>query len=273
MVSLKVVKRNGDLEPYSEEKVIHTMNRVGVPPQIQPDVLNHVREQFAGDYITTDEIFKHVFEYLKKIDKKASLRLNLRRAITDLGPTGFPFEKYLARIFQDQGYKTTVDAHLKGECVNHEIDIILEKEGKRDIVEVKFHNDLQGKTDLHVALYTYARYLDLKTKHQIDNVWVITNTKLSQDAVIYAQCKKMKILAWNYPSENHLQHFVESPKMYPVTILTDLTREEKLRLIEDNLVLCRDLLALSEQEVESFPFIKRSHLIRARENARLLLNT
>jgi transcriptional regulator NrdR family protein len=79
MMSLKVVKRNGDLEPYSEEKVIHTMNRVGVPPHIQPDVLSHVREQFEGDYITTDEIFKHVFEYLKKIDKKASLRLNLRR--------------------------------------------------------------------------------------------------------------------------------------------------------------------------------------------------
>ncbi|MFI5265588.1 MAG: restriction endonuclease, partial [Candidatus Levyibacteriota bacterium] len=173
-----VVKRSGDIEPYSEEKVIGTMNRVGVPAALQPEVLQHVRTKFKGEYISTDELFKHVFEFLRKNDRKAGLRLNLRRAILELGPTGFPFERYLARIFQDMGYKTTVDAHLMGECVTHEIDIILEKNGLREIVEVKFHNEIENKTDVHVALYTYARFLDLKTKHKIDAVWIITNTKL-----------------------------------------------------------------------------------------------
>lgn len=273
MGSLMVVKRSGDLEHYNEDKVVHTMNRVGVPPALQPDVLSHIRQQFKGDYLSTDELFKHVFEYLKKTDKKASLRLNLRHAILELGPTGFPFERYLARIFQDEGYKTTVDARLMGECVVHEVDIVLERAGKKDAVEVKFHNDLAGKTDLHVALYTYSRYLDIKTKNSIDNVWIITNTKLSQDAITYAECKGIHVLAWNYPSVNHLQHFVEAPKMYPITVLNDLTREEKTRLIEDNIVLCRDLLTLSQQEIESFPLIKKSHLLRAIQSARLLLST
>lgn len=272
MGNMFVVKRTGEVEHYNEEKVIHTMNRVGVPHNIQPDVLNHIRQQFKGEYLSTDDVFQHVFEYLRKTDKKASLRLNLRRAILELGPTGFPFERYLARIFQDQGYKTTVDVHLRGECVVHEIDLILEKDGKREAVEVKFHNDITGKTDLHVALYTYARYLDIKSKHNIDTMWIITNTKLSQDAAIYAECKEIRMLGWDYPSTGNLQHFLEAPKMYPVTILTDLTRQEKERLIEDNIVLCRDLLTLSADEIESFPLVKRSHLERAIKSARLLLN-
>lgn len=271
MGTLKVIKRNGDLEPYHEEKVIHTMNRVGVPPHLQSEVLRHLRNQFRGDYISTDELFKHIFEYLKKTDKKASLRLNLRRAILELGPTGFPFERYLARVFQDEGYKTMVDAHLMGECVMHEVDLVLERNGEKDIVEVKFHNDINGKTDLHVVLYTYARFLDLKTKNNINKVWVITNTKLSQDAITYAQCKNINILAWNYPSARHLQYFVEFPKMYPITVLTDFTKEEKVRLIEDNIVLCRDLIQLSEREINSFPLVKKSHLISAIKSARLLL--
>lgn len=272
MGNLFVVKRDGNLEPYSEEKVIHTMNRVGVPAFLQPEVLSHVRAQFKGEYISTDALFKHVFEFLKKTDKKSGLRLNLRRGILDLGPTGFPFERYLARIFQDMGYKTTVDAHLMGECVTHEIDIILEKDGLREIVEVKFHNELEKKTDVHVALYTYARFLDLKTKHKIDNVWIITNTKLTSDAVIYSQCKNIKMLGWNYPSKDNLQYFVEKPQMYPVTILTDLTAEEKRILIEDNIILCRDLLKLTEPEIKNFPLVKKIHLIKAIESARLILS-
>lgn len=271
MGQLYVVKRNGELEPFTEEKVINTMQRVGVPSILQPEVLAHVRARFKGDYISTDDLFKHVFEFLKRTDKKSSLRLNLRRAIFDLGPTGFPFERYIARIFQDQGYKTLVDAHMMGECVLHEIDLLLEREGKREIVEAKFHNDLGSKTDVHVALYTHARFLDVSKKNNIDAVWVITNTKLTTDAISYAQCKGIHVLAWNFPSNQNLQHFVESPKMYPITILTDLTKEEKTVLIEDNIILCRDLLSLSQQEINNFPFIKRTHLERAIQSARVLL--
>ncbi|MGE5042232.1 MAG: restriction endonuclease [Candidatus Levyibacteriota bacterium] len=271
MGHLYVVKRNGEVEPFTEEKVVNTMERVGVPSSLQAEVLAHVRNRFQGEYISTDELFKHVFEFLKKADKKSSLRLNLRRAIFDLGPTGFPFERYLARIFQDQGYKTLVDAHMMGECVMHEIDVLLERDGKQEVIEAKFHNDLGSKTDVHVALYTHARFLDISKKNNIENVWIITNTKLTTDAITYATCKGIKVLAWNFPSGGSLQHFVETPKMYPITILTDLTREEKYRLIEDNIILCRDLLNLTPTEINSFPLVKRSHLERAVKSARILL--
>lgn len=267
-----VIKRNGDIEPYSEEKVIHSMNRVGVPPEIQPEVLAHIRTKFKRDYLSTDDLFSNVFSYLRKVDKKASLRLNLRRAIQDLGPTGFPFEKYVARIFQSQGYKTLVGQHMQGECIMHEVDVVLEKDGKRSIVEAKFHNETGIITDVHVALYTYARFLDLKAEHNISDVWLITNTKLSLDAAHYAMCKGIKVLAWNYPTKESLQHFVEKPQMYPITILTELSHEEKQILIEDNLLLCSDLLKLTPTEVDNFPLVKKNRLHRAIESAKVLLS-
>ncbi len=266
-----VIKRTGELEPYSEEKILHTMSRVGVPDSLKPEVLAHIREQFKNGFLTTDQLFTYIYKYLDKSDKRASLRLNLRKAIFELGPTGFPFEKYLARIFQAQGYKTMVGARVMGECVMHEIDLILEKDGKREIAEAKFHNDVGVRSDVQVALYTYARYLDLKTKNDFSKAWIITNTKLTLDAITYAQCKGISILAWNYPNGGNLQQFVEDPQMYPITILPDFTREEKQFLIEDNIILCSDLLKLTEAEVKNFPMVKQTHLRRAIFSARSLL--
>lgn len=267
-----VIKKNGELEPYSEEKVISSMNRVGVPSILQPEVLAHIRDRFTGEYMETDELFRHVFEFLEPRDKKSTLRLNLRRAIFELGPTGFPFEKYVARIFQSQGYKTLVGSYLNGECVRHEIDVLIEKDGKKSNVEVKFHNDGGIKTDIQVVLYTYARFLDISKQNGISECWVITNTKLTTEAITYAKCKGIHVLAWNYPGENNLQDFVEKPNMYPITTITELTRQEKQRLIEDNMILASDLLKITPDEVKTFPLVKRHRLVKAIKSAEILCN-
>lgn len=245
-----VIKRNGEEVPFDDARVIRSMERSGVPRELFDHVLQHIHERVQKDNtITTDEIFYHIREFLTKKDKKSALRFNLRQGIFDLGPTGFPFEQYLARIFESQGYKTQTDQIMRGECVSHEIDILLEKEGKREIVEVKFHNQTFGKSDVQVVLYTYARFLDVQKPNNIDAVWVATNTKLSTDAITYSECKGIKLLAWNYPQENNLQDFVERPKMYPITILTDITTEEKRRFVDNNIVLVSDMLKVGREDL------------------------
>src|SRR5436190_20957025 len=157
---IKVIKRSGEEVVFDDASVIRSMEKSGVKPELFDRVLAHIKERIQKDNtITTDEIFYHIREFLEKKDKKSALRFNLREAIFELGPTGFPFEKYLASIFADQGYQVQVDLQMRGECVSHEIDVLIEKEGKREIVEAKFHNQLFGKTDVQVLLYTYARFL------------------------------------------------------------------------------------------------------------------
>lgn len=269
MDELLVVKKSGEEEVYDEEKVRHSMNRVGVPDNLKPEVLSHIRQKFENGKMTTDEIFRHILEYLEPRDRKSSLRFNLREAIFELGPTGFPFEQYLAQIFKAMGYSVSSNNIMTGDCVRHEIDLLLEKDGHREIVEVKFHNHHVVKTDVQVALYTYARFLDVKEKNKIDNVWLVTNTKLTADAISYANCKGMPVIAWNYPEKGNLQDLVEDPQMYPVTILSSLSEQEKKRLIEKNVVFCRDLLTKPDSELAD-PLLRNDKLEKAREDAALM---
>lgn len=269
MEHLMVVKKSGEREVYDEEKVRRSMNRVGVPDNIKPEVLTHIKEKFQNNEISTDDIFRHVLEFLEPRDRKSSLRFNLRQAIFELGPTGFPFEQYLASIFRNMGYKVTPNVIMNGDCVRHEIDLVLEKDGHREIVEVKFHNHHVVKTDVQTTLYTYARFLDVKEKNQVDNVWLITNTKLTSDAITYANCKGMPAIAWNYPEKGNLQDLVEEPAMYPITLLTSLSEQEKRRLVEKNVVLCTDLLTRSDAELAD-PLIRNNSLQKAKEDAKLV---
>lgn len=263
-----VVKRNGTREPFSEEKVFHSMKRAGVPEDLKNEAMNEVKKNLHGD-ITTEQIYQSILNFLEPRDRKSSLRFNLRQSIFDLGPTGYPFEQYLARIFRSQGYEVEVGNTMQGDCVTHEIDLLLMKDNTRQIVEAKFHNSHNTKSDIQTALYTYARFLDVKTKNDIDNVWLITNTKLSQDAIVYTQCKGMPAIAWNYPAEGNLQDLVEKPQMYPITILNAFSEAEKKRLVEKDIVLCRDLL---EKKEEAFTdvLINNENLERARQDAEMI---
>jgi len=268
---IKVIKRDGTEVAFDDARVISSMERAGVSPELFDHVLSHIKERIQKDNtITTDEIFYHIREFLTHKDKRSALRFNLRQALFELGPTGFPFEQYLAKIFASQEYKVETDLQMQGECISHEIDLLLEKSGKKEIVEAKFHNQTFGKSDVHVVLYTYARYLDVKEKNNIDGVWVATNTKLTSDSITYAECKGIKVLAWNYPTENNLQHFVERPKMYPVTIMTDLTNQEKRALIDTGIVLAADLIKISEEEFETKYMIDKNRSKNIIQDARLI---
>lgn len=269
MPQLFVVKKSGEKEEYDEKKVIRSMNRVGVPEELQPEVLRHIEGQFKNNELPADILFEQILQYLEPRDRKSSLRFNLRQAIFELGPSGFPFEQYLAQVFKEQGYKVETGLLMQGDCVKHEIDLLIEKDNNREIIEAKFHNHHVVKSDVQTALYTYARFLDVKQKNNIDNVWLITNTKLTVDAMAYCQCKGIPAIAWNYPEKDNLQDFVENPKMYPITILTSLSEQEKRRLIEKNVVLCRDLLTKSDEEL-SDPLIRDESLKRAKDDAQLI---
>ena len=271
---ITVIKRDGSEVPFEDARVVRSMERVGVASELHDRVLAHIKEKVQADnIITTDEIFYHIREFLVDKDKRSALRFNLRQAIFELGPTGFPFEKFLAKVFQDHGYRAQTDLHMQGECVTHEIDALIEKDGKKEIVEAKFHNQTFGKTDIQVLLYTYARFLDVKEKNNLDGVWVATNTKISTDAITYANCKGIKVLSWNYPEGSNLAEFLEKPKMYPITTLTDLTTEEKRRFIDNGIVLASDLLKISEKDLVDKYLIDKKRVDIIRESAALISNT
>lgn len=239
-----IVKANGEKQPFSEEKLLHSIRRAGLPEQLHGKVLNHIKNRLH-EGMTTAEIYYHIGEFLgESAHPYAKARYSLKQAIMELGPTGYPFEDFLARILEHMGYATKLRTVVSGRCVTHEIDVIAEKHTvmpNKIMVEAKFHNQVGIHTNIHVALYTKARFDDVKDKNKFTEAWLVTNTKASTDAIAYANCVRMNLVSWSYPEGDSLRDWVERYHMYPITVLTTLSPSQKQQLFDKGVVLCRDI--------------------------------
>lgn len=236
-----VVKASGEKEQFSEEKVRLSIRRAGIPNELEAQVLAHIKSKLY-DNIKTSEIYRHILEFLSASKNPyTKAKYSLKQAIMDLGPTGYPFEDFVAEILKTNGYQTQVRVVLAGKCVTHEIDVIAKKETHKVITEVKFHNMPGTKTGIHEALYTKARFNDIVEKNDVNQVWLVTNTKISQDAITYAVCMGMKVVSWNYPEGESLRDLIENAHLHPITALTTLSMGQKQKLLENHIVLCKDI--------------------------------
>jgi len=247
-MSIQVVKADGTTEGFKVEKLKHSLKRAGATNAEISDIVLAI-ENSLHDGIQTQEIYRHAFELLRDSDSPIQARYSLRRALFGLGPTGFPFEDFLSRMFEEEGYTTTTRVELQGNCALHELDIAAYNETDSFVVEAKFHSRPGVKSDLQVALYSYARLMDLRDTKicntdicGIKRLMVVTNTKFTSTAQDYAQCVGLELLSWNYPRENNLQDRIQSAGLYPITVLQSLTQSQKRALIAAGIIICKDLL-------------------------------
>lgn len=237
-----VKKADGSLEPFSEEKVIASIKRAGIPDNMHEKVLQHVTAKIY-DGIPTSEVFHHIIEFLDTSLPFAKSKYTLKQAIMDLGPTGYPFEDYIAQLLQREKFNTVTRSFITGTCVTHEVDVVASKDNHKVMTEVKFHNSNGIKTDIQVVLYTKARFEDIAEKHGFTQSMVVTNTKATTDAITYAHCVGMQIMTWSYPEGSSLRELVEKYHLYPITSLTTLSTSQKQTLLENSVVLCQQLCA------------------------------
>ena len=236
-----VVKASGQKEPFSEIKVRNSIRRAGIPQEIHEEVLRHVKTKIYEN-IHTSEIYKHIIEFLEVSPQPFNkTKYTLKQAIMDLGPTGYPFEDYVAEILKTKGYQTQVRQILEGKCVSHEVDIIAEKDRQKILIEAKLYKSPGIRTDGHVSLYTKARFDNFKCNYNLNQAWIVTNTKVTTDGIEYALCCGMKIIGWNYPETGSLRDLVEKAKLYPITALQTLSQSQKQLLLLHGTVLCKNI--------------------------------
>lgn len=199
--------------------------------------------------MSTSDIYARAFHALRATQKIAAARYSLRRALFGLGPTGFPFERYLAELFVAEGYEVKVGGYLHGKCVRHEIDIAAYRADHAFVAEAKFHSRPDIKSDLQTVMYAHARKLDLVGKYicaddtcGINDFFVVTNTKFTTHARRYAACVSLKLLSWDFPVRNTLYDRIRQHRLYPITVLQELTKSQKQQLISKHILLCRDVL-------------------------------
>lgn len=262
-----VTKASGEKEEFDVEKVRLTCLRAGASKQLADKIAEEVKAK-AYDGITTKEILHLTLKLLEE-EPEAAIRYDLKRAIMALGPTGFPFEEFMAEVLKNYGYETKVGEIVKGKCVSHEIDIIAEKEGVRYLVECKYHNTPGILTGLEVVMYTYARLLDLGEKfHQ---AWLICNTKCTAEAKQFGRCVGVKVTSWRYPERESLEEMVETKRLYPITILRSVTEPVRERLFQARVMLARDLLDHELEDLKRTTGLPQKVLDEIMEEARKII--
>lgn len=247
---MKVLTASGERSEFSEIKVAASLIRAGAQKQVVEDILKSVREKLHPN-ITTKEIYKLAFELLRKQDGLTASRFKLKKAMYELGPTGFPFEKFIAAVFEHSGYQVEVGKILQGTCVSHEVDVVAQIGDLKMFMECKFHSEQGKKCDVKIPLYIASRFQDLES-FQLKNSgskkkirhegWVVTNTRFTQDAITYGRCAGLKLLSWDYPEGNSLKERIDELGLYPITVSSLLSAREKQFLLSRDIVLCRQLL-------------------------------
>lgn len=273
-MDVKVIKGNGEKVAFDPEKLKQALAHSGANTVEQNRVVNLVEARMY-DGITTRKIYQIAHALLKKGSHKTAGRYRLKKAIMELGPTGYPFEIFVGKIFQSMGYQVEVGVTVQGKCIQHEVDVVAKKPGEMIMIECKFHSDNTRKSDVKVPLYIQSRYLDVKAawgkKYSTEGLkyqgGIVTNTRFSDDAMNYGKCAGLLLISWDYPNNKSLKTWIDKTGLHPLTSLHSLTKKEKQYLLEKGIVLCKELdsnrhllkeLGISDKQIEKVLFEARN---------------
>ncbi len=248
-----IVKSNGERALFDEQKLRNSLAQAGAPPATVRYIIGEI-EKSLHNGITTKQIYRQAFGLLKKDSNSSAARYKLKKAIMELGPSGYPFEQYIGELLSDQGYQVAVGVIQKGKCIQHEVDVVGERRNTRIAVECKFGNSKDKKVDVKVALYIHSRFNDLKNQWDTESEhegkrfegWIVTNGSFTEDAITYGTCAGLHLISWNYPPKGSLKELIDVCHLHPVTSLTTLKAREKKDIIDKGIVMSRDLLHMPD---------------------------
>lgn len=246
--TIRIKKASGEEEPFRVNKLKQSLRNAGA----EEEVIEKIAEDISSwiyDGISTQKIYSRAFSLLKKKKYYAASRYKLKKAIMELGPTGFPFEHFIGKILEVQGFETEVGQVLNGKCVTHEVDVIATQGKKQYFVECKYATSPGKIFSIQVPLYIRSRVNDIIDKRKDDEKfkdfsfhgWVVTNTRFSTDAINYGTCSGLHLLSWNYPAQNGLKDIIDRRKVFPITVLHNLTIAQKQQLMKKGIVICRQI--------------------------------
>jgi len=246
--SILIKKYSGEYQAFDVNKLINSLRRSGADEIIVQNVARKVQEQIE-EGMTTKKIYQLAFNMLKGKSRLSASKYKLKKALMELGPSGFPFEKLVGKLFAHEGYATKVGVIVQGNCVQHEVDVIAQKDNKHYMIECKYHST-QGRTcNVKIPLYIQSRFLDVKQQWEnqkghetkLHKGGLYTNTRFTTDAIQYGKCVGLLLTSWDYPMGKGLKDRIDKSGLHPLTALTTITKAEKTKLLDKGIVLCKEL--------------------------------
>ena len=246
--TINIVKHSGDVVPFNVDKLKDSLRRAQASEEIIQQIVAQI-ESAIYNGITTKKIYQMAFKMLKGKSRVSASKYKLKKALMELGPSGFPFEKLVGKLLAHEGFETKVGVIVQGNCVQHEVDVIAQKDNKHYMIECKYHSDQGRFCNVKIPLYIHSRFLDVEKQweHQkgheakLHKGGVYTNTRFTTDAIQYGKCVGLLLISWDYPMGNGLKDRIDKSGFHPLTALTTMTKSEKTKLLDKGIVLCKEL--------------------------------
>lgn len=246
--TINIVKHSGDTVPFDVVKLINSLRNSQTNEELIQQIVDQVENQIY-EGITTKQIYKMAFKMLKGKSRVSASKYKLKKALMELGPTGFPFEKLVGKIMDQEGFETKIGVIVQGNCVQHEVDVIALKDNNHYMIECKYHSHQGRFCNVKIPLYIHSRFLDVEKRwkrqkgHEakLHKGGIYTNTRFTTDAIQYGKCVGLLLTSWDYPMGNSLKDRIDKSGLHPLTALTTITKTEKTKLLEKGIVLCKEL--------------------------------
>jgi len=244
-----IIKADGSREVFDPSRLVDSLRRAGAGEHAAEHIANTITSTLVPG-VTSKEIYARAFALLRKEARPVAARYALRRALLELGPTGHPFEDFISHLLRAEGWEVETRKTIQGKCVAHEVDFYASHPGDNSFLaaELKYHNDPGYKTDLKVALYVKSRFDDIFACDPsvracpVDRGLLVTNTKFTSEAIMYAECAGVELLGWSYPANDSLFMRMSRAKVYPITAVTGLSQAEKRLLIESGVIAVDEIM-------------------------------
>ena len=276
-MTVNVTKYDGTKQAFNREKIIRTATRMGATRQAAEQIVDEI-ENKAYDGITTRKILQMLYTRLKKHRPTLKHQIDLRRALSLLNSAP-DFEQYIQQLLREHGYQVTPNQIIQGKCVQHEVDAIATKNNRTCFVEVKHHIKYHTPTGLDIPRIARAVLEDIteghqlgQNNHKIDYAMIVCNTKLSDYAKQYADCRKISHIGWSSPQNQDLQTMIETKKLYPITILKGLNTYTRNQLTSNGIITLKQLTEKSLTELKHKTGIHKNKLEPILEAARAILS-
>lgn len=243
-----VRKASGEEVPFELIKLEKSLYNAGAGKEIVRKITTDISSWIRSG-VTTRQIYSRAFNHLHKERNSSSAKYLLKEAILELGPTGYPFEKFIGHLFEKQGFQIEVGVVVDGTCITHEMDVVATKGEVQNLVECKYRKDQGKQISVQVPLYVRSRVNDI-IEHRLklpeyQNLefvgWVVTNTRFSPDSMKYGEHSGLRLMSWDYPKGSSLKENIENLKVYPITVLHHLSKEDKQFLLKQGIVTCSEL--------------------------------
>lgn len=271
-MDIKITKASGIVENLNLNKLLSSLIKSGADREQAQDIVDIIVSEIKP-YTSTKKIYRLAHKYLHQFNHASGLRYSLKRAIFRLGPSGYPFERYFGALLENYGYKVKVSVTMDGKCVKHEVDVLAINENEVSLFECKYRNSPGNTTDVKVAMYVHARFQDLKPviKSQYPGKtfkgWLITNTRLTSDAIQYAGCTGLNVKSWSYPEKKSLNEMIEEKRLYPVTIISGIKSGLINSLINHNIILLKDLAGMDAREIGKMLSLSENKAVALKKQA------